>query len=201
MEQIFVNLLQLREKYEDYERARDFARKAHEGQIRKATKEPYVNHPITVQKILEAYNAPDWVVEASVLHDTLEDTETSYEKLEKEFGKKIANLIEEVSNTSMVKILGKEDYMNEKMCDLSKPALGLKLADIIHNTIDKPKIDQKERMRKNVIFLIRNRRNMPREGWVKELLLTACDYLNIDYQKELDIRRSGSDSVKIFEDQ
>ena len=66
----------------------------HRSQKRKANGAPYVVHIWDVAKyLLSEPNVPEDVVIAGILHDTLEDTDYSPEELEKEFGKKVLDLV------------------------------------------------------------------------------------------------------------
>lgn len=76
-------------------RAISFAARRHHGQMRKDKATPYVAHPFRVMFTLRhEFNVtdPDTLV-AGVLHDTVEDTTTDFDDLEKEFGKKIAGFV------------------------------------------------------------------------------------------------------------
>ena len=75
------------------EKAINFAAKAHQSQTRKGTYIPYITHPFAVGMLLQRANCSNEVIAAGILHDTLEDTETTYDSLEKEFGKRVANLV------------------------------------------------------------------------------------------------------------
>ena len=65
--------------------ALEFAKKAHEGQLRKSG-EPYISHPISVAAILVSYDCDTSSVVAALLHDTIEDTPASAEEIKKLFG-------------------------------------------------------------------------------------------------------------------
>jgi (p)ppGpp synthase/HD superfamily hydrolase len=78
---------------ERLEQAQDFAIKAHEGQVRKLTGEPYVSHPIAVGKLLQQSGFDEDVVIAGYLHDTVEDTQVTFEDIEKRFGKRVVELV------------------------------------------------------------------------------------------------------------
>ena len=78
-------------------KAVEFAAKAHTGQYRKATKIPYIIHPLGVAEILLKNNMPDDVVIAGLLHDTIEDTPVTIKQIEKQFGKVVANLVKGAS--------------------------------------------------------------------------------------------------------
>jgi (p)ppGpp synthase/HD superfamily hydrolase len=67
---------------------------AHEGQVRKGTSIPYITHPYTVGMMLARSGCSDEVVAAGILHDTVEDTELTLEYIAREFGEKIAAIVE-----------------------------------------------------------------------------------------------------------
>ena len=73
--------------------AKQFAEKAHEGQIRKSGNIPYITHPIRVAAILEKAGAGEELISAGYLHDVVEDTPVEIEEIEKVFGKQIASLV------------------------------------------------------------------------------------------------------------
>lgn len=78
--------------------AKEYAINAHKGQRRKSDKEkPMVIHPIIVANILKEYGYDDKVVAAGYLHDTVEDTITTIEDIEKNFGSDIKSLVYEAS--------------------------------------------------------------------------------------------------------
>ena len=76
--------------------AYQFAEKAHAGQLR-ASGEPYITHCVAVAKILVEMQVPPLVVAAALLHDTVEDTETTLEELQKKFSPEIAGLVDGVT--------------------------------------------------------------------------------------------------------
>lgn len=75
------------------EQARTFAEKAHEGQKRKSSHEPYITHPIRVAKRLGKSGFSDELVCAGYLHDVVEDTPFEMEDIEIEFGPRVAHLV------------------------------------------------------------------------------------------------------------
>ena len=74
------------------EKAYLFAEKKHEGQIRKSG-DPYISHCIGVAMILADLQGGPATIIAGLLHDTIEDTGTTKEEIEKEFGKEVADLV------------------------------------------------------------------------------------------------------------
>ena len=116
-----------------------FAADKHRNQRRKdAEASPYINHPIALANVL----ANDGGVEdvtvlcAAVLHDTIEDTETTSEELQAIFGPKVASVVMEVTDDkSLEKSLRKQRQV-EHAPHISKEAKLVKLADKISNLRD-----------------------------------------------------------------
>ncbi|MBQ6796506.1 MAG: bifunctional (p)ppGpp synthetase/guanosine-3',5'-bis(diphosphate) 3'-pyrophosphohydrolase, partial [Clostridia bacterium] len=75
------------------ERAVDFAMEAHRGAVRKGSDRPYILHPIETLGILASMNADINLMAAGVLHDTLEDTDTSLLDIYEQFGADTAALV------------------------------------------------------------------------------------------------------------
>ena len=76
------------------EKAKNFALKAHLGQVRKSEPDkPMILHPLNVGNILASYGYDDFVVAAGYLHDVVEDTSYTLPDIEKEFGQDVANLV------------------------------------------------------------------------------------------------------------
>ena len=71
-----------------------FATQKHAKQFRKKTAIPYIVHPIEVMQILRDNGASIDAQIVGVLHDTLEDTDTTYQEISKLFGDKIANMVQ-----------------------------------------------------------------------------------------------------------
>lgn len=79
------------------DKAYEFARKKHEGQFDDEGLDAFL-HPIQTAEILCQVTADENIIAAAYLHDTLEDTDTTYEELMQEFGIEIANLVNEVTH-------------------------------------------------------------------------------------------------------
>ena len=110
------------QKYKVY-LAYKIAKKAHKGQMRDEGTE-YISHPIAVSKRL---TNPDEIIIA-LLHDTLEDTDVTYEEIKKEFGIAIADKIQLLTHK---KGISYSDYLKLVCTDLI--ALKIKMLDRIHN--------------------------------------------------------------------
>lgn len=83
-------------------RAFNFAQKAHTGQKR-FSGEDYIIHPIKVAEILSSLNLDSKTIAAALLHDVVDDTGTPLEKIEEEFGKEVASLVEGVSKLGRIR--------------------------------------------------------------------------------------------------
>ena len=137
-----------------------FAKQKHDatGAVRKHSGDPYWVHPEGVAKIAAAYGGTDIEIQAAMAHDTLEDTNCSYDELEEMFGDEVASIVREITNdTEEVDRLGKEQYINLELINLSHPALFVKLCDMYYNQMDFPTEAQKRRMIKNINYLLANR--------------------------------------------
>ncbi len=116
-----------------------FAADKHRFQTRKdSERTPYINHPIKVALTLcEIGNESDTdLLVAAILHDTVEDTETSPEEIETHFGKGVRDIVMEVTDD---KNLAKEERKRLQIVKAhlkSRPARKLKLADKICNVHD-----------------------------------------------------------------
>lgn len=116
-----------------------FAADKHRNQRRKdAEASPYINHPIALANVLANEGGVEdvTVLCAAVLHDTIEDTETTSEELQAIFGPKVASVVMEVTDDkSLEKSLRKQRQV-EHAPHISKEAKLVKLADKISNLRD-----------------------------------------------------------------
>lgn len=127
----------------ELEHAIDFASEAHMGQKRKSG-EPYIIHPLSVTDILIDWGMDIDTVLAGVLHDTVEDTGVTLEKIESLFGRNVAFLVDGVTKISQARA-GMRDissYLPQTRDNLSKLLIAvgqdvrvviIKLADRLHN--------------------------------------------------------------------
>ena len=115
-------------------KALSFATNAHTGQYRKYTGEPYVNHPISVCNLVSDFTDDKDILAAALLHDTMEDCEVTYEEINNEFGKRVADMVKELTNDKdEISKKGKVDYMVDKINKMREPCLLIKLCDILNN--------------------------------------------------------------------
>ena len=117
-------------------RAADYAARQHLAQRRKGERaEPYINHLTEVAALLaEATDGDDVVlVMGGLLHDTLEDTDSTYEDLVQRFGPEVAALVAEVTDDKSLKKEERKRLQVEKAAGKSERARMLKIADKTSN--------------------------------------------------------------------
>ena len=116
-----------------------FAAHKHRDQRRKDVESsPYINHPISLASILcnEGHVTDTEVICAALLHDTVEDTDTTAEELEQEFSAAIRHIVMDVTDD---KTLGKAERKQRQVdhaADICDQAKLVKLADKISNLRD-----------------------------------------------------------------
>ena len=116
-----------------------FAADKHRNQRRKDKEaSPYINHPIELARILAVEGGVDdaAVLCAAVLHDTVEDTQTSYDELAAQFGREIADVVLEVTDDKTLPKAERKRLQVERAPRLSRAAKLVKLADKIANVRD-----------------------------------------------------------------
>jgi guanosine-3',5'-bis(diphosphate) 3'-pyrophosphohydrolase len=123
-------------------RAIRFADRKHKGQKRKVSGDEYFTHPLMVSYLLAKYKRSknlEMLLAASVLHDTVEDTKTSYTEILREFGAGVMSLVQELtSDKEAIQKVGKNEYLKKKMIGISSYALVIKLIDRLSNVTDSP---------------------------------------------------------------
>lgn len=118
------------------ERAFVVAEEAHREQKRKSG-EPYITHPLAVTQILAELGIGPITLAASLLHDTVEDTDYKLDQLEKDFGSEVAMLVDGVTKLDKVKFgdHAQAETVRKMVVAMSKDirVLVIKLADRLHN--------------------------------------------------------------------
>jgi GTP diphosphokinase / guanosine-3',5'-bis(diphosphate) 3'-diphosphatase len=119
-------------------RAFDFAARAHDGQLRRSGQE-FIYHPWGAAKILAGLQLDEATLAAALLHDTVEDTDTSLEDIRAEFGDEIAHLVDGVTKLTRVRFQSREQAEAENYRKLivamaeDVRVILIKLADRLHN--------------------------------------------------------------------
>jgi len=134
----YTKYITVQSDLDNIERAYNFANKKHEGQFRKSG-DPYVSHVLAVALILAQLQTSPVTIISGLLHDTIEDTDTTKEEIEKNFGSEVAFLVESLTKITRLSDFHKTDFMAE---DHRKIFLAMaqdirviviKLADRLHN--------------------------------------------------------------------
>ncbi len=106
---------------------------------RKAKEIPYVIHPIRITSILRAAGFNEFddeeIMVAALFHDLLEDTDTNLKEIESQFGKKVGEIVIELTKPKGTKGRKKDEWL-ELFTDNSKEAKIIKIADRIDNLMD-----------------------------------------------------------------
>lgn len=121
-----------------FRRADQFADRYHAGQTRGNGKTPYITHPRAVASILhdEAGITDEAMLQAALLHDTIEDCGVTHAHLVAEFGHDVADLVAELTNDPTVPYAGKTAAQVTKARTLSARAAAIKVADKAANLRD-----------------------------------------------------------------
>ena len=118
-------------------KAIEFSTNAHLGHFRKGSKTPYITHPFEVAKILASVVDPETneaLICAGLLHDTVEDTDTTIEVIRKEFGEAVAVLVaSESEDKSLSWEIRKRNTIEFLKKDANRDMLILACADKLAN--------------------------------------------------------------------
>jgi guanosine-3',5'-bis(diphosphate) 3'-pyrophosphohydrolase len=120
-------------------KALSFAAHKHRDQRRKdAAASPYINHPIALAEVLAGEGGVTdlEVLAAALLHDTIEDTATTLEELQRHFGERIAAMVAEVTDDKALPKAERKRLQIERAGGISRGAKLVKLADKICNLRD-----------------------------------------------------------------
>ena len=119
-------------------RAYVFAMQAH-GSQKRASGDPYFSHPLEVAGILTKYRLDTSSIVTSLLHDTIEDTDATFDSIEKQFGGEVARLVDGVTKLTRIELQSDQEKQAENFRKLVLAmsedirVLLVKLADRLHN--------------------------------------------------------------------
>jgi len=120
------------------QRAYVFSAQAHDGVVRRSG-EPYISHPMNVANLLADMQLDEATVAAGLLHDTVEDTDTTVDEIEELFGSDVADIVDGVTKISQMDFESKAVQQAENIRKLILAmaedirVLMVKLADRLHN--------------------------------------------------------------------
>ncbi len=119
-------------------RAYAYGKQMHDGQFRKSG-EPYFTHPVAVAAILTEQRLDDATLVTALLHDTIEDTKSTYTEVERLFGTEVAELVDGVTKLTNLQLTSTESKDAENFRKLfvamsrDLRVILVKLADRMHN--------------------------------------------------------------------
>jgi GTP diphosphokinase / guanosine-3',5'-bis(diphosphate) 3'-diphosphatase len=158
-------------------RAYAYGKLMHEGQMRQSG-EPYFTHPVAVAAILTEQRLDDATIVTALLHDTIEDTKSTYSEVSRQFGEEVAELVDGVTKLTNLQLSSTQTQQAENFRKLfmamSKDlrVILVKLADRLHNmrTIKSMRIEkqaQKARETMEIFAPLAGRMGMQ---WMREEL-------------------------------
>ena len=117
-----------------------FAVRAHSGTERRGKGFPYIVHPMEAVEIVSTITSDQELLAAAALHDTVEDTDVTVEDIRREFGPRIASLVEDESDTFTDGVSEEDSWHSRKQaaidrlrkasCDAKIVAIGDKLSNM-----------------------------------------------------------------------
>ncbi|MFM7527034.1 MAG: HD domain-containing protein, partial [Nodosilinea sp.] len=174
-------------------RAFEFAYNLHAGQQR-ASGEPYICHPVAVAGLLRDLGGDSAMVAAGFLHDIVEDTDTTPEQLEQEFGEEVRQLVEGVTKLSKFNFESKTERQAENFRRMFLAmaqdirVIVVKLADRLHNmrTLEPLPAEKQRRIARETMEIfapLANRLGIGRIKWELEDL--SFKYLDPDSYRRM----------------
>ena len=123
------------------------------------TGEPYIYHPISVAKVLAEIHMDAQTIQAAILHDVIEDTETAKEQIKNAFGNEVAELVDGVSKLTHLefesKLEAQAENFRKMMLAMVKDVrvIIIKLADRLHNmrTLDVMRLEKQKRIARETL--------------------------------------------------
>ena len=165
-------------------RAYEVAERCHRGQLRKSG-DPYITHPLAVAAILADLGMTVPTLCAALLHDTVEDTDYTLEKLRGDFGDEVASLVDGVTKLDKVKYgqAAQAETVRKMVVAMARDirVLVIKLADRLHNArtwqyVSKDSAQRKARETLEIYAPLAHRLGMNTIKWELEDLSFATLY-------------------------
>ena len=130
--------LKKRENYEEIKRAYEYAFNEHKG-MKRLSGDDFITHPLEVTKILMDLNVDDTTIIASLLHEVINNGNTTFEDLKELFGEEVAMIVNSVSKINKLELPDNNEksviYLRKILVGLAEDVrvLYIKLADRLHN--------------------------------------------------------------------
>jgi guanosine-3',5'-bis(diphosphate) 3'-pyrophosphohydrolase len=146
-----------------------FAARAHEGQLRKDGRTPYVSHVFRVCLVLRhVFGVEDrQALAAAVLHDTIEDTRTDFDDLQEQFDPRVAEWAARLSKDKRLEDAAREEQYVAQLLTGPWQVKVCKLADIFDNLLDSAGMKPEQRARtfkRSQFYLDRLKQGLPPEA-------------------------------------
>jgi guanosine-3',5'-bis(diphosphate) 3'-pyrophosphohydrolase len=130
-----------------WQAAAAFAARAHQHQLRKDGKTPYVSHVFRVATtVMLVFGCTDeTAITAAILHDTIEDTATDYDDIAENFGDTVAHLVAALTKNMLLPEDAREEDYDHRLAAADWRARLIKLGDTYDNFIDKAELSPQKR--------------------------------------------------------
>lgn len=158
-----------------------YAAQKHRGQLRKSG-EPYLSHPLNVAYILAQMNMDVDTVIGGLLHDTIEDTDSTYAEITELFGADVAFIVDGVTKIGKIEFKSQQEKQAENfrkmLVSMSKDVrvILIKLADRLHNmrTLDYLHEEKKRRIAQETMDIYAPMSHRLGIAWIKWELEDRC---------------------------
>ncbi len=209
-----LRITDILDKLQDYVSAEDmeliekayiFSASVHQGQVR-LSGEPYLTHPVEVAGILADMKLDSATIVTALLHDTVEDTLTTLDQIEKAFGKEVSFLVDGLTKISKITFGSQEERQAENfrkmMLAMSSDIriIVVRLADRVHNmrTLNFQQPERQLFIAQETLEIYAPLANRLGINWMKtELEELSFKYLDpeayLDLSKRIDMRREERD--------
>lgn len=130
-----------------WQAAAAFAARAHQHQMRKDGRTPYISHAYRVATtIMLVFGCDDEAaITAAILHDTIEDTATDFDDIEENFGEGVAQIVAALTKNMLLREDAREKDYDRRLAGADWRARLIKLADTYDNFMDKAELSPQKR--------------------------------------------------------
>lgn len=171
----------IKDGFEKVHTAYVYAAQKHRGQLRKSG-EPYLSHPLNVAYILAQMNMDVDTVIGGLLHDTVEDTDATFEEISNLFGEEVAFIVDGVTKIGKIEFKSQQEKQAENfrkmLVSMSKDVrvILIKLADRLHNmrTLDFLNEEKKRRIAQETMDIYAPMAHRLGIAWIKWELEDRC---------------------------
>ncbi len=163
-----VPLFPRTQRMEEFYKPYAFAARAHKGQVRKGTQIPYLTHLITTMNYCIQLTNDRNVLTAAILHDTIEDTEVTYEDIHEEFGAKVASYVDAETEDKRQELPAKDTWevrKRETIEHLRHASREVKMLVLSDKTANAESMLREWRRKGDVIWSKFNQPDKEKQAW------------------------------------